>query len=99
MRFLAVVIVNAFNSNLKERKKQIGMLRAVGATKRQIISIFGREAFCHCVSLEEGSLSDSVEEIAYKAFANARTFALLKKSPHNVYYVVTSLFVEATLSE
>lgn len=41
----AVVIVNAFNSNLKERKKQIGMLRAVGATKRQIISIFGREAF------------------------------------------------------
>ena len=38
-------IVNAFNSNLKERKKQIGMLRTVGATKRQIIHIFGREAF------------------------------------------------------
>lgn len=38
-------IVNSFNSNLKERKKQIGMLRAVGATKRQIIKIFGREAF------------------------------------------------------
>ena len=37
-------IVNAFNSNLKERKKQIGMLRAVGTTKRQIIKIFGREA-------------------------------------------------------
>ena len=37
-------IVNAFNTNLKERKKQIGMLRAVGATKRQVIKIFGREA-------------------------------------------------------
>lgn len=37
-------IVNAFNSNLKDRKKQIGMLRAVGTTKRQIIKIFGREA-------------------------------------------------------
>lgn len=38
-------IINAFSTNLKERKKQIGMLRAVGATKRQIINIFGREAF------------------------------------------------------
>lgn len=41
----AIVIISSFNSNLKERKKQIGMLRAVGATKRQIINIFGREAF------------------------------------------------------
>lgn len=40
-----VSIINAFNTNLKERKKQIGMLRAVGTTKRQIINIFGREAF------------------------------------------------------
>jgi ABC-type antimicrobial peptide transport system permease subunit len=40
-----VAVVNAFNSNLKSRKQQIGMLRAVGATKRQIINIFGREAF------------------------------------------------------
>ena len=38
-------IINAFTTNLKERKKQIGMLRAVGATRRQIINIFGREAF------------------------------------------------------
>lgn len=38
-------IVNAFSANLKDRKMQIGMLRAVGATKRQIINIFGREAF------------------------------------------------------
>lgn len=40
-----VAIVNSFNSNLQERKKQIGMLMAVGATKRQIVKIFGREAF------------------------------------------------------
>lgn len=40
-----VAIVNSFNNNLKERKKQIGLLRAVGATRRQIIHIFGREAF------------------------------------------------------
>lgn len=39
-----VAIVNAFNTNLKERKKQIGMLRAVGATKRQIVKVYGREA-------------------------------------------------------
>lgn len=39
-----IAIVNAFNTNLKDRKRQIGLLRAVGATKRQIIKIFGREA-------------------------------------------------------
>ena len=39
----AVGIVNAFTTNLKERKKQIGMYRAVGATKKQIIKLFGRE--------------------------------------------------------
>lgn len=38
-------IINAFSTNLQERRKQIGMLRAVGATKRQIINIFGRETF------------------------------------------------------
>ena len=40
-----MAIINSFNTNLKERKRQIGLLRAVGATKRQIIRIFGREAF------------------------------------------------------
>ncbi|MBQ3518475.1 MAG: ABC transporter permease [Clostridia bacterium] len=38
-------IVSAFNMNLQERRRQIGLLRAVGTTKRQIINIFGREAF------------------------------------------------------
>lgn len=36
-------IVNTFNSDLDRRKKQIGMYRALGSTKRQIIYIFGRE--------------------------------------------------------
>ncbi|MBQ7295792.1 MAG: ABC transporter permease [Clostridia bacterium] len=40
-----LAIVNSFANNLRERKKQIGMFRAVGATKRQIISIYAREAF------------------------------------------------------
>lgn len=39
----ALGIVNAFNANLSERKRQIGLLRAVGATKRQIVGIYGRE--------------------------------------------------------
>lgn len=50
---LAVVsnigIVNAFSTNLKERKKQIGLLRSVGATRRQIIKIYGRETFVLCL--------------------------------------------------
>lgn len=41
----AMGIINSFNSNLKDRKKQIGLFRTVGATKRQIILIYGREAF------------------------------------------------------
>ena len=37
-------IVNAFAANLAERSVQIGMIRAVGATRRQVRRIFGREA-------------------------------------------------------
>ncbi len=37
-------IINAFTTNLKERKKQIGLYRAVGATKKQIVTLFLREA-------------------------------------------------------
>ena len=40
-----VGIINSFNTNLKERKRQIGLYRAVGASRRQIINIFIREAF------------------------------------------------------
>ncbi len=42
-------IINAFSANLKERKKQIGLLRSVGATKRQIIKAYGREGFILCL--------------------------------------------------
>ena len=37
-------VVSAFNMNLQERRRQIGLLRAVGTTKKQIVNIFGREA-------------------------------------------------------
>lgn len=40
----SIGIINAFTTNLKERKKQIGYYRAVGATKRQVFKLFGREA-------------------------------------------------------
>ncbi len=40
----SIGIINAMNSNIADRKKQIGMLRTVGATKRQIRKIFSREA-------------------------------------------------------
>lgn len=60
-------IVNAFNSNLKERKKQIGMLKSVGATRKQLISIFGREAFIIC--LFTAPLSIAVSFGAVKLFA------------------------------
>lgn len=39
-----VGITNAFTSILDIKKHQIGLLRAVGATKKQIRTIFGREA-------------------------------------------------------
>ncbi len=42
-------IINAFSTNLKERKKQIGLLRSVGATKRQIRNIYLREAAVLCL--------------------------------------------------
>ncbi len=55
-------VINAFNTNLQERRKQIGMLRAVGATKRQIIKVFGREALlisliCAPISVAFGYLT------------------------------------------
>ncbi len=37
-------IGNTFSSDLKRRKRQIGMLRAVGTTKRQIVNVYLRES-------------------------------------------------------
>ena len=61
-------IANAFASNLKERKKQIGMLRAVGATRRQIIQVFGREAVL--IALVCTPISVAVSYFGVKLFAN-----------------------------
>ncbi len=60
-------IINAFSSNLKDRKKQIGLLRAVGATKRQIINIFGREAFI--ISLISAPISVVISYFGVKLYA------------------------------
>ena len=62
-------IVNAFNTNLLERKKQIGMLRAVGATKRQIIRIFGREALI--IAAVTTPVSLAVSYFSVKAIINS----------------------------
>ncbi len=61
-------IVNSFSANLQERKKQIGMLRAVGATRRQIINIFGREAFI--IALVCAPISVAVSYFGVKLFAH-----------------------------
>lgn len=61
-------IVNSFSANLQERKKQIGMLRAVGATRRQIINIFGREAFI--ISLVCAPISVAVSYFGVKLYAH-----------------------------
>lgn len=62
-----VGIINAFSSNLNDRKKQIGMLRTVGATRRQIITIFGREAFF--ISLICAPISVLISYFAVKGVA------------------------------
>lgn len=61
-------IVTSFSANLQERKKQIGMLRAVGATRRQIINIFGREAFI--ISLVCAPVSVAVSYFGVKLYAH-----------------------------
>ena len=60
-------IVNAFTTNLQERRRQIGLLRAVGTTKRQIVNIFGREAFI--ITLICTPLSIAVSYFAVWLFA------------------------------
>ncbi len=37
-------IINAFAADLESRRRQIGLFRAVGATRKQIKQVFGREA-------------------------------------------------------
>ena len=74
-----VGIVNSFNNNLKERRQQIGLLRAVGTTRRQIIHIFGREAFI--ISLIATPISIGVSYlIVYFALKLMSDNAVMSKS-------------------
>ena len=59
-----VGIVNAFSTSLKERKRQIGLLRSVGATKRQIIKIYGKETFVLCLLCTPISILISVVAVS-----------------------------------
>ncbi len=63
----SVGIINAMNSNIADRKKQIGMLRTVGATKRQIRKIFSRESII--ISLICAPVSLVVAFVAVKSMS------------------------------
>ncbi len=63
----SIGIINAMNSNIADRKKQIGMLRTVGATKRQIRKIFSREAII--ISLICAPVSLVVAFVAVKSMS------------------------------
>lgn len=52
-------VVNTFTANLSERRGQIGLLRAVGATRRQIRRIFGREALLIALTTAPAALAQS----------------------------------------
>ncbi len=67
-------IVNAFSTNLKERKKQIGLLRSVGATKRQIIKIYSRETFVLCLICTPLSILLSVGAVSLSVYLMGEGF-------------------------
>lgn len=50
-------ISGAFSMMLSERRSQIGMLRAVGATRRQIRRIFGREALVIALTVAPAAIA------------------------------------------
>lgn len=60
MLISCIGIINSFTANLAERRRQIGMMRAVGATRRQIVKIFGREALIICLASVPASILLSV---------------------------------------
>ncbi|MBQ6022835.1 MAG: ABC transporter permease [Clostridia bacterium] len=77
-----VGIVNAFSSDLQDRKKQIGMLRALGATKIQIVRIFGREAFLIALCSAPFSLLLSYfgTRLAVRLIGNGLRFLLFRET-------------------
>ena len=96
----SVGIVNAFTSNLKERKKQIGMYRAVGATKRQIRKLFGREAIllsviCTPISLliSYGAVKIIVNRIFENAYFEPNIWVLLACGAFSIICVMAASFI------
>ncbi len=69
-----VGIVNAFSTSLKERKRQIGLLRSVGATKRQIIKIYGKETFVLCLLCTPISILISVVAVSFSVSTFGENF-------------------------
>ncbi len=69
-------IAQAMESVLSRRTEQIGMLRAVGATKRQIRKIFGREAWLLALILSPLSVASGCGAVylAAKALPGALVF-------------------------
>ena len=72
-------IINAFSLNLQERKKQIGLLRAVGTTSRQVINIFGREAFIITLICAPVSVSISYFGVWLFTIIMGETFVFVPK--------------------
>ncbi len=96
----SVGIVNAFTSNLKERKKQIGMYRAVGSTKRQIRKVFGREAvllsvICTPISLliSYGAVKIIVNRIFENAYFKPNIWVLLACGAFSIICVMAASFI------
>lgn len=93
-------IINTFTTNLKERKKQIGLYRAVGATKKQIIKLFLREAVllgvvCTPVSLliSYFSVKLIVNSIFEEAFFKANIWILLACGAFSLLCVVLASLI------
>lgn len=93
-------IINTFTTNLKERKKQIGLYRAVGATKRQIINLFLRESVilglvCTPISLliSYFSVKLIVNNIFDEAFFEANIWVLLLCGAFSLLCVVLASLI------
>ena len=96
----SIGIINAFTTNLKERKKQIGMYRAVGATKRQIRKLFGREAvlisvICTPISLliSYGAVKIVVNRLFENAYFKPNLWVLLACGAFSIICVMAASFI------
>ena len=68
-------IAGAFYGDLKQRRQQIGMLRAVGATKRQIVILYGREALLLAVVCVPAGVAAAYFSVKLFAFSLDLVFA------------------------